>query len=512
MLGHGQFEGFAEKYGMEFRRASMQETADEWLVARHEREIVPLLHRRADFAEARDFLLYDVVADGGGVDEHVFAYSNGSGPSRSLVVFHNRYAETAGWIRDSVAYASKDGDGSKRLVRRTLAEGLGLADGSPDDRWVVFREQRTSLEYLRPVAEIRERGLHVALRAYETRVFWELRELYDTSGVWRRLAERLGGRGVPSLEGALRELQLAPVHDALRAVIDDPSRPTVQRFVAAVAETTGTDGDVEATVDRISASARTSLPVVESIADPSQEAALRLWALLAPLGSLATDAGVGPTSQAWYEELRLGPVIADALRARGLDEAASWWAAERVRVLVDLPLASSIAGDADDIAARLVEAWLERRAIRGFLRVNAWDGTEWFHRESWAELVAWHDRMERISTPAEERAVRPVERSVIARRLLAAADESGYRVDGLHAALAGGAVAAASSAPRLPRATGLPRGPLDAPGGPEPDVVGALPRGAEPDDVTPADWAADAGRTDAGRTDAGRTDEADEPR
>ncbi len=45
---------------MEFRRATQDEAVDEWLVARHEREIVPLLHRRGDFAEARDFLLYDV--------------------------------------------------------------------------------------------------------------------------------------------------------------------------------------------------------------------------------------------------------------------------------------------------------------------------------------------------------------------------------------------------------------------------------------------------------------------
>ena len=311
MLGHGQFEGFAEKYGMEFRRARSQETVDEWLVARHEREIVPLLHRRGDFAEARDFLLYDVAHDDGGTDEHVFAYSNGSGPSRSLVVYHNRYAETSGWIRESSAYAVKDGDGARRLVQRSLADGLGLAEGSADHRWIAFREQRTSLEYLRSVADIRQRGLHVALRAYETRVFWEIRELYDSSGVWGRLAERLGGRGVPSLEGALRELQLAPVHDALRAVIDDPQRPTVERFVAAVADSTGTAGDVAGTVERVAASARASLPVVETIGDPSQGAALRLWALLAPLGSLAPDGPVGPTSRAWFEELRLvGPTMA----------------------------------------------------------------------------------------------------------------------------------------------------------------------------------------------------------
>ena len=32
MFGHGQFEGFAEKYGMEFRRATLDEQPDEWLV------------------------------------------------------------------------------------------------------------------------------------------------------------------------------------------------------------------------------------------------------------------------------------------------------------------------------------------------------------------------------------------------------------------------------------------------------------------------------------------------
>ena len=46
MFGHGQIEGFAEKYGMEYRRAYRDETPDAELIARHEREIFPLLHRR----------------------------------------------------------------------------------------------------------------------------------------------------------------------------------------------------------------------------------------------------------------------------------------------------------------------------------------------------------------------------------------------------------------------------------------------------------------------------------
>ena len=127
MLGHGPDRGSA-KYGMEYRRATLDEQPDRWLVERHEREIFPLLHRRDWFAEAHDFLMFDFHTDGGAIDENVLAYSNGHGPTRSLVVFHDRFGSTAGTIRESTAYARKSPSGAKRLVRRSLAEGLGLPD------------------------------------------------------------------------------------------------------------------------------------------------------------------------------------------------------------------------------------------------------------------------------------------------------------------------------------------------------------------------------------------------
>jgi hypothetical protein len=99
MIGHGQIEGYTEKYGMEYRRAYYDEHPTGWLVERHEREIVPLLHKRHLFSEAENFLLYDFERDGGGVDENVFAYSNGRGGERALIVYHNKYSETRGWIR-----------------------------------------------------------------------------------------------------------------------------------------------------------------------------------------------------------------------------------------------------------------------------------------------------------------------------------------------------------------------------------------------------------------------------
>ena len=43
MFGHGQIEGFTEKYGMEYRGPAIEENPDPWLVERHDREIAPLL-------------------------------------------------------------------------------------------------------------------------------------------------------------------------------------------------------------------------------------------------------------------------------------------------------------------------------------------------------------------------------------------------------------------------------------------------------------------------------------
>jgi len=101
MFGHGQVEGFAEQYGMEFRRAYWDERADAGLVSRHEREIFPLLHRRYLFAGVENFFLYDVFTADGTVNEDVFAFSNRVDRECGLVVYHNRYAEARGWIRTS---------------------------------------------------------------------------------------------------------------------------------------------------------------------------------------------------------------------------------------------------------------------------------------------------------------------------------------------------------------------------------------------------------------------------
>ena len=165
-----------------------------------------MLHRRAWFAERR--MPRSNSTRTRRVDEHG---RNSTATARTVAGRSRTVRVTAGTIRESVAYARKSAGGAKRLVRRTLADGLGL----PDDPtiYVTFRDARTGLAYLRSCRDIRERGLWLALDAYQGHAFWEFRELADgVSGQWRRLAERLGGRGVPSLDEALLEVQLEPVH------------------------------------------------------------------------------------------------------------------------------------------------------------------------------------------------------------------------------------------------------------------------------------------------------------
>jgi hypothetical protein len=72
MFGHGQIEGFTEKYGMEYRWPRYEENPDRWLVERHEREIAPLLKRRWLFAESGNFLLYDFFTPNGSVRMRIF--------------------------------------------------------------------------------------------------------------------------------------------------------------------------------------------------------------------------------------------------------------------------------------------------------------------------------------------------------------------------------------------------------------------------------------------------------
>ena len=226
MIGHGQIEGYTEKYGMEFRYAMWKEKVDEDLLRRHERLIFPLLRRRALFAQAANFLLYDFFTADGRVNEDVFAYSNRAGDEHSLVVYHNRYASVSGWINRSAAYALKTpGSDEKPLVQRTLSQALELhAESYPANEpgyFVILRDHVKRLEYLRSSVELSTVGLYLDLGPYDCRVYLDIREIQDEpDGRYARLAKFLMGGGAPSIEDALLEMDLQDVLVPYRELVN----------------------------------------------------------------------------------------------------------------------------------------------------------------------------------------------------------------------------------------------------------------------------------------------------
>jgi hypothetical protein len=220
MFGHGQIEGFSEKYGMEYRYAKWDEQSDRNLVHRHEREIFPLMKRRHLFSDVKNFLLYDFFAPEGYVNENVFAYSNRAGGERTLVVYNNKYEQAKGWIRSSVAYSAKSGESEERiLIQKTLGEGLGLT--ADESHFSIFRDHVNGLEYIRNSRELCEKGLYVELDAFKYQVFIDFREVYDNQWhQYRRLEAYLNGRGTPDIEETWKEILLQPLHHAFKELFN----------------------------------------------------------------------------------------------------------------------------------------------------------------------------------------------------------------------------------------------------------------------------------------------------
>jgi hypothetical protein len=218
MLGHGQVEGFHEKYGMEYKRAYWSEPVDEHLVREHERLIFPLMRRRWLFSGADSFVLYDFWANGV-VNENVFAYSNRAGDHRAVILYHNRFASTAGWIRSSTSFAVKGDNGEMELRQTTLGDSLGFkGDGR---HYYLFKDYASGLEYIRSGRDLCEQGLFVNLEAYEFHAFMDFREVWDDEfGTWGKLCHQLQGRPVPDMDAEVKQIRFAALIAQLKELLE----------------------------------------------------------------------------------------------------------------------------------------------------------------------------------------------------------------------------------------------------------------------------------------------------
>lgn len=205
MFGHGQIEGYSEKYGMEYYRPYWDEKPDQGFVDAHRHNIFPILHRRRLFAEVSNFRLYDFKINNDEIDENVFAYSNALGNSAALVIYNNHFGNAAGWIKTSAPYLVKHGNDNE-LHTENLAQALRLPDYQ--NGFLVMRDQVSRKTYLRPMSEVHEKGLFFSLNAYERMVLSDFYVLYGEQ--YAQLHDYLQGHGVDNLDATLEDLRLQP--------------------------------------------------------------------------------------------------------------------------------------------------------------------------------------------------------------------------------------------------------------------------------------------------------------
>ncbi|AFL87030.1 membrane protein involved in colicin uptake [Terriglobus roseus DSM 18391] len=465
MFAHGQIEGYTEKYGMEYKQAKFDEWPNEELVARHMKEIAPLLKNRALFAESEHFVFFDFWLDNGSVDENVFAYSNRLGNERALIAYNNTIQSTRGTIHVSAASMNKwTGD----LWQRSLADALALPRG--DDFFLAWRDTASGLEYIRRSNDLVNGGLTLDLRGYQYAVLLDWRELRESaSQPWGQLCDSLGGAGVHSLDEALTHLRLRPLTGALRyAVGAEAVRMIAPRGQQPLAETRATQQwgeraksvfdrlrEIEPAAPATAATSTSYAAVLTTLADEAVKAVAAakaahalpprmsieahpeaLWTPLltvAALRALPSPVITAPEDNNIVDRLGLRPSLAEIFSEVGVQGEDAWRAAARVRLALAQPKLDTAA------------FWAEGD-VTWLAGVNEHEGTRYINHEALEQLLQWLT----LTAALQPAGATPV--SIPAAQVLKAAADAGYQYDTMVTALTAESEAAAkqSAATKTP--------------------------------------------------------------
>ena len=459
MFGHGQIEGFSEKYGMEYRRAYRDEQPDTDLVSRHETEIFPLLKKRHLFSGVENFVLYDVVSPNGWVNEDVFAYSNMAGDERTIIIYNNRYAEARGHVRRSVGI-NIDAGGKRNIVHKTISEGLRLKNHP--NVYYIFRDYRNSLEYIRSGKEISDNGLSVQLGAFQSNIFMDFREVQDyPDGLYARLERYLSGRGVPDIKTVFRDLYLENIHAAFRNLIcfenlkalinatDKNLKTELERFediflrlIIEIRKVTSIKSDTKEIVKKTSDKLKLVIEnrglisegsFMDKLPSCTESGALGfaiIWAMIHNLGALFTDNNTGRRTRLLLEEMLFSGIIKETLSEHDECSVDGDHAIELLKVLCSeedrrLPIIENL----PEITLELIAD----NDVRSLLGINIYNDIEWFNKESYQSLAVWLFYIFTLKkleqNPEEKTPTADLFRTLD--MLVEAAEESSYRLDWL---------------------------------------------------------------------------------
>jgi len=478
MFGHGQIEGFEEKYGMEYRRSYKDEKPDGYLVDRHEREIFPLMKRRSLFSGSANFRIYDLFCNSN-VNENVFAYSNrawiNGREEKTLIFFNNSYYETSGWIRMSDPAIPCEGG----TIKESLSEALAIhGEGK---YFTLLREQISGLWFIRSSKAICEDGFFVGLKGYETQVFLDIYEVEDCKkGRWARLNNDLNGRGVPDPEAAIKDIYLGELYyrfteilkpeiiiditdklssNKTSSLITDSFKEPVLTFIETAArfisgKNPGDNYDEWTAKDKTGKTIKftpvkkeeiwkqfeafiTNLVTSESIhilnnlkKDQAQiNAVLLSYGVLSLLPSvIGKEANGKHAANLAFDHWDLGRKLRELYRYFGVSDFDTWRITDIVKAVLNRVADTEIkwTGDAAEFATLIIEENYKEEDFRRILGINIYDDITWFNKEGLEDALYYSSLLFAVENTTLIDRIAEVKEL-----LIKAADKSDYRFDNL---------------------------------------------------------------------------------
>lgn len=426
MLGHGQIEGFTEKYGMEYQHAYLQETADDALIERHRHEIFPLLQKRRLFSGVENFWLFDFFSTHGNVNENVFAFTNTTGGEHALVVVNNSLHSSEGWLNFSAMRLVQGNTAS-----RSLAECLELTGAHGE--FVLFRDQSSGLQFIRRVDELVQNGFHIHLNGYEYHVFYDFKVVSsDAKHDYHRLHEYLGEGGIPSIDAGLTELFIQPVLQPYRELVNpgylsylaqlgsaekiqisssvlQEAEHKLSSFLQGIESALGQPlPNKKSVLPEMLAGIKSALSlhslVDKAVATHMQKVKLAAnfitrnltqlnlmtlltWNFVGQIGRTKAVDEAGVLSQVWAEEWQLYKVFSDTLFQLNFTEIEVSHSLRALRLITGQQDWYSLLGKRP--LPEIAKIWFSNPEILDFLQVNRFEGVLWYNREAFADFLWW---------------------------------------------------------------------------------------------------------------------------
>ena len=394
MFGHGQIEGLSEKYGMEYKQAYHDESPNQELIDRHQKELSPLLHKRYLFSEADQFILYDLVTHENEIDGNVFVYSNRTDDEQALIVYHNQWGDTRGWVSRSTPVNRCSID---------LLSGLGVSPADGD--YLIFKDQISGLEYLRSLSELASQGMFLELGAYKYHAFIDFRTVNDQDGILSNLEKSLNGRGTESIERAKKFVRFSRLREPITSLLSEwqfRSAPELNKVPSAkrinsehLSEKTLEAGqdfikvllallpDLSLDSEAFSRAYQKRISCVQSLHRSSLGDCFGSEMIYFLPWALFADLHVELQNEAL--EILLSIAVNVIKEFFDFDDSPQDFIASKLALMLDL---TPHLHDMTPIPVAMAEFWFAKSFTRHFLNVHEYQSQQWFHKESMESLIS----------------------------------------------------------------------------------------------------------------------------